>query len=80
MSASRSEDQLANFVHNVAVLRRRHRLSKRAMAKILHISPRTLNLMEAGQVPPGLKVDTIYHLAAFVHISVPELLRHRFLP
>lgn len=77
MPASRTEDQLANFVHNVAALRRSHALSKRAMAKILHISPRTINRMEEGHIPPGLKVDTIYYTAAYFRISAPELLRRR---
>ncbi len=78
MPTSRSEEQLANFVHNVAVLRRRHGLSKRVMAKILHIAPRTLNQMEEGHIPMGMKVNTIYYMAAFFHISAPELLRRRF--
>lgn len=77
MAQSRSDEQLANFVHNIVTLRRAHGLSKRAMAKILHISLYSLNQMGNGHFPPHLGVEALVFAAIHFRIPAHELLSRR---
>lgn len=77
MSQFNSDEQLANFVHNIITLRRAHGLSKRVMAQILHISLYSLNQMENGRFPPHLDVKALVSAAIHFRIPAHELLSHR---
>ena len=54
------EKQLINFTHNIALLRKQHKLSKKKMAEILHISVNSLNLLENNIIPPRISVDVVF--------------------
>ena len=77
MSTFQQDSEFANLCHNLTVLRQRHKLSKRAMATILHVSSRTLNALESGRVPHGMGPEPIFYAAAYFHISASNLLRMR---
>ena len=65
------------FTHNVAWLRRHHGLSKREMAKRLHISPKTLDKLEAGEVPQKLSAKILLHIWNSFGVSLEDQLRGR---
>lgn len=77
MSDFQQDPEFANLCHNLTVLRRQHKLSKRAMAAILHVSSRTLNAIESGRIPRGMRPDPIFHAAAYFHMRASDLLRLR---
>ena len=47
---------------NIAILRRNARLSKKDMAKLLHISVHSLNEMERGRIPPRMSFEVLLHI------------------
>ena len=65
------------FVHNIAWLRRHHGLSKQEMAKQLHISPKTLDKLEAGEVPPKLSAKILIHVWNSFGVSMADQLSVR---
>lgn len=77
MSTPFDSTEFDNLCHNLTVLRRQHQLSKRAMAAILHVSSRTLNAIEAGHLPKGIRPDPIFYAAAYFRIPASDLLRLR---
>ena len=63
-----SGSELKQFCETVADLRRKHGLSKTAMAKILGISPSSLNKPEYG-VMPRISSEVVIRLMGYFHIS-----------
>ena len=55
-----NDTQIENFCHNISYLRRLYGFSKQEMAKRLNIGVYSINLLEAGIMPPRLRVSVIY--------------------
>ena len=77
MSNRRDCTEFSNLCHNLTLLRQQHRLSKRSMTAILHVSSRTLNSIEAGRIPRGMGAEPLFHAAAYFGIRASDLLRQR---
>ena len=71
------EEELNNLVHNLRALRRRHGLSLRRMAEILHTSVYVVRMLERGQISNWLGVESIFYAGWYFHMSAVELLRKR---
>lgn len=72
-----NDDQFSNLIHNLATLRRRHGLSIRAMAEILHTTPYALRMLERGQLTSHLYVNFLFHAQNYFHISIRDLFAKR---
>ena len=66
------KNEMENFCMAVKNLRTKHHLSKTAMAKILGISPSSLNKLEAG-VMPRISSEVVFRMMDYFHISVKEV-------
>ena len=66
------KNEINNLCINVKFLRRKHGLSKTAMAKILGISPSSLNKLENG-VMPRISSEVVIRLMGYFHISAEEV-------
>ena len=64
--------ELKHFCETVSDLRRKYGLSKTAMAKILGISPSSLNKLEDG-VMPRISSEVVIRLMGYFHISAEEV-------
>ena len=65
--------QLQAFGENVRRLREESGLSRTALAKKLHISPKALQNLENGIVGPRMGVDVIFRLMQIFHVPSAEL-------
>lgn len=72
-----ADDQLNNLIHNVTVLRQRYDLSRKEMAKILHISPYILRMLENGHISSRLYIDFLFYLRAHFGVSFYDLFQTR---
>ncbi len=54
-----TKDWEENFTHNITYLRKTLGLSKSSMAKLLHISVKSLDKIERGEVPENLSADIL---------------------
>ena len=70
-----TEKEIQIFLNNVALLRKKHGLSKKAMAKILGIGVASLNKLESGILPPRVTVDVFFRIYNYFGISPTEQLR-----
>jgi DNA-binding XRE family transcriptional regulator len=66
------KNEINNLCINVKFLRRKHGLSKTAMAKILGISPSSLNKLENG-VMPRISSEVVFRLMEHFHVSAEEV-------
>ena len=66
------KNEIKNFCVNVKLLRRKHGLSKTAMAKILGISPSSLNKLENGEMP-RISSEVVFRLMEYFHVSAEEV-------
>ena len=64
----KNSNEIETFLYNIAYLRKHNGLSKRKMAKILHISTSTLNKIESGVLPPRISANVIWRIK--VHFEV----------
>ncbi len=55
-------DEINNFIKNVAYLRKKSGLSKKEMANVLNISIYTLNKIERGELPQKISVEIVFNL------------------
>ena len=67
-----SGSELKHFCETVSDLRQKHGLSKTAMAKILGISPSSLNKLEIG-VMPRISSEVVFRLMEYFHVSAEEV-------
>ena len=68
------DQELQNFCHNVACLRKTHGLTQAQMAKIMHVGIGTVRSLERGIVPPRLNVCVLRRLYDHFHISADSLI------
>jgi len=66
------------FVWNVVWLRKKAGYSRRQMASLLGIGTRTLDRIEAGELPPRLKAGVVIRIADHFRCSSEDLFRKRF--
>ena len=60
------------FLHNIVWLRKHYQLSKKSMAKLLHISVATLNQIECGELPLGLTAEVTFYIYHCFGITVKD--------
>ena len=61
------------FCKNIRTLRERYHLSKRKMAELLHITPKTLSLLENGTLPAHTSATVIFRLSRAFGIPPKDL-------
>ena len=61
------------FCQNIRTLREEHGYSLQTMAKILHISVKTLSLLESGTLPKHTSANIIFLLSRHFNIPPKEL-------
>lgn len=71
-----SNTELHQFCKNVSYIRKQTKLSKKEMARIMHISVSTLQKLESGTVPPRFGMESIFHLCRTFHIKPRQLFSH----
>ena len=64
-----TDDYKYYFSRNICYLRETHHLSKRAMAKLLGISIKSLSLLEAGTIPPRMTINVLRRIFAVFHVT-----------
>ena len=68
------EEQSQIVCHNIRVLRRKHGLSRTAMARRIHVTLKTLDSMEAGVIPDRIGILFLYHVMQAFGISPQNML------
>ena len=61
------------FCENIKKLRKQNHLSKREMARILHISPKSLTQIENNTIPAKMSVSVLIHASTYFHLRPDEL-------
>ena len=61
------------FCKNIRTLRGRQDLTEREMAKILHVSVKTLSMLENGVFPTHTSANIIFRLSRAFQISPKDL-------
>ena len=77
METISTDHELANFMYNVAYLRRKHGLSRSRMAAILGISVKTLDHIEQGDFPKNLPAEVLFHILRWFGILPGRMLSDR---
>lgn len=72
MKNKNQHEEFENLVHNIAWLRKDHKISKKRMAEILDISIKTLNKIESGILPPRLGAKTLCNIYYYFDIPVED--------
>lgn len=57
-----------HFCRNVRYLREKNRLSLSAMAKIMHVSVKSLKRIESGDIPDRTLISVVSNLAEYFQI------------
>ncbi len=70
-------DEINNFVNNIAYLRKKEGLSKKEMANALNISIDALNKIERGELPERSSIEIIFHLQKRFKISPANQFKKR---
>lgn len=63
--------------HNISWLRKFHRLSRAAMAALLHISVHWLDEIEGGHIPLNLGVEVLFYIAQYFGVPLNDQLERR---
>ena len=71
MIKENTNDEINNFMNNIAYLRKKNGLSKKEMANVLNISVYALNKIERGELPKKISVEVVFNLQKRFKIS-PE--------
>lgn len=72
-----NQKERQNACDNIRYLRRKHGLSRTAMARKLHVTVKTLDSLEAGLIPPRISITFLYYIHREFGISPEQLLRVR---
>lgn len=59
---------------NIRYLRKQHGLSRTAMARMLHISVKTLDLLETGTFPERINIGLFFYVQQVFDVSPKRLL------
>ena len=63
------------FCNNVKKLREINKLSKKEMAKRLHISVRSLSMLEQGIIPPRLSLQVAIEISRAFEMTLCDVFR-----
>lgn len=77
MKHNEQQNEIEIFTHNIAWLRRHHKLSKKKMAALLHIGVPTLEKLERGELPPYVTANIFFHIEDHFHLTPEEQLTRR---
>lgn len=78
MANQESRDEAYDILmENITWLRKAHDLSKTEMAKLLHISVRSLNRMEQGEFPPRTNTNVLFRIQYAFGVHPAELLSRK---
>ena len=69
--------EFQNICHNIRWLRAHHGLSRSAMARKLHITVKSLDLLEAGVIPQRIRIDFLFFAQQAFNIPVKNLVMCR---
>ena len=69
-----TQQELENFMYNLAWLRKKHGLSRTRMAAILGIRISTLDRLERGDLPEDLPAEVLLHLMRWYCLTPSALL------
>ena len=67
------QTEISIFCENVKRLRKREKMSKKEMARIMHIGVRSITTLENGTIPVRMKYDVILRLKCHFGITVEDL-------
>lgn len=65
--------KLKYFFDNLKRLRRENKLSKKKMARILHIGTKTLTALENGVLPPRLKANILFTIFKEFNVTPDQM-------
>lgn len=65
--------EMKNFCNNVKKLRAKHKLTKKEMAKILHIGVGSLSKIESGIIPKLLGADIFFYIHEKFNITASRI-------
>ncbi len=69
-----NETNVLIFCENIKRLRKREKLSKKNMAKMLHIGVKTLTAIESGILPKSLDCSVLFYIDDNFNISASDML------
>lgn len=69
-----TQDEYQNVCANIRYLRKQHGLSRTAMARKLHITVKTLDLLEAGTFPERINIGLFFCVQKVFGVSPKRLL------
>lgn len=69
-----TRDEYQNVCRNIRYLRQINRLSRTAMAKKLHITLKTLDILESGVFPERINISLFFHVNQAFGITPKMLL------
>ena len=67
------QTEYKQFCQNICYLRQKNKINKKQMASIMHVSPCTLERIEAGEIPDKLLVDVFERLAICFDLHIADL-------
>ena len=70
----KNRKEYALLCQNICYLRKKHGLSRTAMARKLHITTKTLDLLESGIIPEYVYIDFLFHIQKDFGISPTQML------
>jgi len=68
-----ARDECAVFCENIRLLRQKHNLSKKDMAKILEISVHSLSMIERGILPTKLSCEVLFCILDYFNTPIRTL-------
>ena len=63
---------METFINNIIRIRKKYGLSKKEMAKIMHIGVGSLSMLEKGEMPKRMSVDAVFYLSAYFGIRCSD--------
>lgn len=79
MVNTENDEQIKNFCANVKNLRKKYGLSKKEMAKILHIGVKSLTVIESGTLPVRLSANIVIQIYRSFGILPSDVMAHLIL-
>lgn len=77
MLSAMNQELCDNLIHNLITLRKQYGLTKKAMAKLLGISPYSLSKLEGGTVPKQLSIEILFRAQACFEMPIRDLFGDR---
>lgn len=78
MYEPKTQNAKKTFCLNVKKLRTAYGLSKKEMAKILHIGIASLTKMEDGILPPRMSYEVVLYICKYFHVTPDQIFSDHF--